>query len=188
MNSNRLVRFGSLMLFASVSAAWAQTTLNPPAPAPSTWGNRVAGDHEFTLGASGSTNTDFDDSSGSLDFSYGMYLSPRSEIVLRQNVGYSNPSNGGTRWHGTTVVAYDWHLGTAQTRPFFGVSLGGVYGDDVRDTWSAGLEVGAKHYVGPRTFIYGVMQYQWFFQDAESINDRFDTGSLTYSFGIGFHF
>jgi hypothetical protein len=186
MNSNRLIRFGGLMLLATVSAAWAQTTVTPPG---TNWADRKAGDHEFTIGASGAVNTDFDDSFGTMNFSYGVYVTPASAIVLRQQIGYSNPSNGGTAWNGSTVVAYDWHFGAdPRTRPFVGVNIGGVYGDSVRDTWSAGLEAGVKHYVSPRTFVYGIVQYGWFFQDAESLDDRFDTGQFTYSVGIGFHF
>ena len=186
MNSNRFIRFSSLMLLASISAAWAQTTVNLP---PTSWGDRKAGDHEVTLGASGAVNSDFDNSFGTLNFSYGMYLSPESAVVLRQSIGYSNPSNADSEWNGSTVVAYDWHFGKgSQTRPFIGVNFGGVYGDSVPDTWSAGLEAGVKHYVSPRVFVYGIVQYGWFFKDVSNIDNRFDTGQFNWNLGVGFNF
>jgi hypothetical protein len=187
MKSVTLFKTGLIALLLPLAAV-AQTTVSgtpafdpsdPPSP----------GTLEFTLGANGSSNKDFDDSFGGVNFSVGQYLGAASEVVIRQTINYSNPSNSGRVWNGATRVAFDQHL-TARgvLRPFVGVNLGGVYGDAVRDTWAAGLEAGAKFYVIPRTFIFAMAEYSWLFRHAKDINDRFDDGQIGWSAGVGFHF
>jgi hypothetical protein len=68
------------------------------------------------------------------------------------------------------------------------VNIGGVYGDAVRETFAAGLEAGAKFYVQPRTFIYAMAEYGWFFRRARSLDDRFDDGQFNWTVGVGFNF
>jgi hypothetical protein len=174
-----------LLLGALTTGALAQTTVatvgDPTA--------RVAGEREFTLGGSGASNKDFDESFGGVNFSYGWYLNPTQAVVVRQSINYSNPSNAGQSWNGATRIAFDQHL-TARgaLRPFVGVNVGGVYGDSVRDTFAAGLEAGAKFYVQPRTFIYALAEYGWFFRRARSLDDRFNEGQFNWGVGVGFNF
>jgi hypothetical protein len=73
-------------------------------------------------------------------------------------------------------------------RPFVGVNFGGVYGDDVNETWLAGLEVGAKFYVQQRTFIFVMVDYGWAFEDSEDADDTFSDGGYTWSVGLGMNF
>ena len=144
---------------------------------------------EFTLGGNGASNRHFDNSLGGLNVSAGYYLREAAEIVLRQSVNYSNPNNGNAAWNGSTRIAFDQHiLPRGAVRPFVGVNLGGIYGEGVRDTGAAGLEAGAKFYVMPRTFIYALVEYDWFFRKARDLSDRFDTGEYNWSVGVGFHF
>lgn len=164
--------------------ALAQTTI--PAPADPT---RRGGDREITLGGNGAANKEFDDSFGGVNLSYGWYLNETQAIVLRQSVNYSNPSIGGQTWNGATRIAFDQHLAArGALRPFIGVNAGGVYGDSVRDTFAAGLEIGGKYYVQPRTFVYALVEYGWFFRHAEDVEDRFEDGQFTWSVGVGFNF
>lgn len=148
-----------------------------------------AGLREFTLGGSGSSNTDMDDSQGGVDFSYGSYFSPNSMWALRQSFSYANPANADSGWNGSTRLAYDYHLNhDAFTRPFIGVNAGRIYGDTVRDSWTAGLEAGAKFFVRTRTFIYAMVSYDWLFDRGNQIDDRFDDGRLGWNLGIGYQF
>lgn len=168
-------------------AALAQTTATSPAAfeafAP------VAGTREFTLGGSGATNKDFDSSFGGVSFSFGQYINETLAVVLRQSVNYSNPDVGGTLWNGSTKIAVDHHLAArGRVRPFVGVNFGRIYGDSVHDTWSAGLETGAKFYVQERTFIMATVEYGWLFEDAGSVNNQFDDGQWNWSLGVGFNF
>ncbi len=150
---------------------------------------QVAGLREFTLGGSGFSNKAMDDSQGGVDFSYGSFFSPNSELSLRQSVSYFNPANGDSGWNGATRLAYDLHLShDGFIRPFVGVSGGRVYGDTVNDSWTAGLEVGSKFFVRPRTFFYGMASYDWLFEHGSQINDRFDDGRISWNLGIGYQF
>ncbi len=147
------------------------------------------GSREFMIGGSGSSNKDFDNSSGGLSFAYGMYTSPTSEWLIRQTVSYANPANSRANFDGSTKLAYDWNFATqSRFRPFVGANAGGVYGDDVRDTWAAGLEGGVKYYVMPRTFIAATAEYGWLFNHARDVDDRFDDGQWNWSLAVGFNF
>jgi len=151
--------------------------------------SRQVGEHEFTLGGNGASNRDFDDSLGGLNFSYGWYTTPTLLLSVRQSLNYSNPSNGSQVWNGSTRVAVDQHLTAyGRVRPFIGVNAGGVYGENVRDTFSAGLEAGAKIYVRPQTFIYAIVEYGWFFRHSRGLDERFDEGQFTWGAGVGFNF
>lgn len=149
----------------------------------------AAGAWEFTLGGSGASSKDFDDSYGGVNFSVGYYLNDTMELSVRQGINYSNPDSGGSAWDGSTLVAFDWHLTPyGALRPFIGANFGGLYGDTTNDSWAAGLEAGAKYYVKPQTFVYALINYAWLFNEPNDINDRFDDGAFLWSAGIGFDF
>ena len=184
-NPSRLIALASLLLVSAIATASAQTTV----AAPTADFTAHAGDGEITIAGSGATNTDFDDSFGGLNLSFGKYTSETTLWALRQTINYSNPSDGGTSWSGSTRLAFDWHLASrGKMRPFLGVNLGGVYGDRVRDTWAAGLEGGAKVYVQHKTFVFGMVEYGWYFRQGNDIDDAFDNGQFTYSVGVGYNF
>jgi hypothetical protein len=82
----------------------------------------------------------------------------------------------------------DYHFNLDRWRPFVGANFGGFYGDGVDDTFAAGLEVGVKYYVLPKTFILGSLEYQWLFESAGGADDSFDDGQFIYGLGIGFNF
>ncbi len=168
---------------ASAAAAIAQTQTSMIDPM------RRAGDREFTIGGSGASNTDFDDSFGGANLSFGWYSNETQAWVIRQSINYSNPDIGGTTWNGATRLAFDQHLwGRGALRPFLGVNVGRVYGDSVNDTWAAGLEGGFKLYVQTRTFVYAMGEYGWFFDRARDVEDRFNDGQINWSVGLGFNF
>lgn len=178
-----------LWLSALPLAAFAQTTANMVPTTTETFGATHAGTREVTFGASGVSNKDVDDSFGGLNVSFGDFLNDTLEVALRQSVNYSNPSTGSSAWNGSTRLALDQHFAhQAAVRPFVGVNFGGIYGDQVRDTFAAGLEGGAKFYVQPRTFVFVMAEYDWSFRHARAINDRFDDGQFNWNAGIGFNF
>lgn len=154
----------------------------------SEWGPR-AGDREFTLSGNGFSNKDLDNSSGGVGASLGWYLNDTLEFVVRQSVNYVNADSGSDSWAGSTRVALDQHiLARGPVRPFVGVNFGGIYGDDVEETWVAGLEGGVKFYVKEDTFIFGLVDYGWSFDDSDDADDTFDDGGFTWSLGLGFNF
>jgi hypothetical protein len=161
----------------------AQTVTNDPLSF------RRAGEREFTLGGAGATNPDMNNSFGGVNFSYGWYATENAAWVIRQSINYSNPRVGPTTWGGATRVAYDYHLAPqGALRPFVGANFGGAYGDAIRDTFAAGLEGGVKFYVQPRTFVYTMAEYGWFFRRASGIDRGFKDGQINWSMGLGFNF
>jgi hypothetical protein len=174
-------------LAPAMTLAQVQTTAgSPTGPG---YGLRRAGEREVTIGGSGASNRQFDNSFGGVNFSYGAYLNENNAWAIRQSINYSNPDVGGTQWQGSTRVAFDYHIPTtASVRPFVGANFGGVYGDALRDTLAAGLEGGLKFYVQPRTFIYGIAEYGWFFRHARSIDNTFRDGAFNWSLGLGYNF
>ena len=145
------------------------------------------GDWELTLGGSGSNDNSFDSGAGGLNGSIGYFFSDALELSLRQDLSLSD-LGGSSSWSAGTRMALDYHFDLGRTRPFVGVNAGGFYGDDVPDTFAAGLEAGIKYYVKPQTFVFLMGEYAWLFDDASDANNTFDDGRFVYSLGIGFNF
>lgn len=162
-------------------------TSQTQAAGPEMWGMEK-GDWEFTLGGGGSSSSDFDANAGSFNASVGYFLSNPIEIALRQNLSFASGDDGGSTV-AATRVALDYHFRLGQKfRPYIGASIGGIYGDDVDETFTGGLEAGLKYYVKPKTFLFGHFEYQWNFDDGDDFDDNFDDGQFLYSVGVGFNF
>jgi hypothetical protein len=145
-----------------------------------------AGDWALTLGGSGSSSHDFDGGRGDLTGSLGYYLTPNWEVSVRQGIGFSD--FGESSWSGATRGAIDYNFDLNRWRPFLGANFGGLYGDGVTDTFAAGFEAGVKYYVSSKTFILGMVEWQWLFKDADNADDAFDDGQFIYSLAVGFNF
>ena len=171
-------------MLAAALTTHAQGTTSTDSYRPDPYGG-VRSDWEFTLGGSGSSNKDLDNSLGGLNFSAGYFLNDTLEIVARQSVNYSNGPSGNAEYDGSTFVALDQHFGTGRLRPFVGINFGGLYGDNTTDTFAAGLE-GLKFYVKPKTFIYALVNYEWTFDNSNEVTDNFDDGAFLWSTAIRF--
>lgn len=149
-----------------------------------------AGDWELTLGANGSNSADFDGFNAGGNASIGYFFTPELELALRQSLNYTDLTGGGegAAWNGTTRLALDYHFDMGQWRPFIGANLGYIYGDTTADTWEAAPEAGVKYFVNSTTFIFGLAEYQFFFDEADEADDAFDDGQFVYTVGIGFRF
>lgn len=143
-----------------------------------------AGTWELTLSGTGSSNQDVDSGSFGIAGSLGYFVADQLEVGLRQTVAYSD-FNAGTNVNASTSLLIDYHFDLGQWQPFIGASIGYTYGD-VNDSWFAGPEGGIKYFVKPETFIYGLVQYQYFFDQGDGIINNFDDGAFAYSVGIGF--
>lgn len=147
--------------------------------------NFEAGNKELTLSGSGNNNKDFDAGAVSVAGSFGYFLTDAFEVGLRQSISYADTGDGSSTSASTRgFVDFNFDLGA--WRPFVGANIGYVYGDDVVDTWEAAPEGGVKYFVNDKTFIYGMVEYQWFFRDSSDIGNNFDNGQFVYSLGIGF--
>ncbi|QIB53188.1 hypothetical protein G3M63_09440 [Pseudomonas sp. OIL-1] len=147
-----------------------------------------AGDQEMTLSGAGSSDKDFDASILSVQGSWGQYLSESSLWGIRQTVNASDSEGESVQFDGSTRVFYDYHFGSGNGRPFVGVSLGGIYGENVDETFMGGPEVGYKHWLNENTFVTGMVEYQFLFESASDVDDRYDDGALFYSVGLGYNF
>ena len=147
-----------------------------------------AGDQEFTLNGAGSSDKSFDDTVLSVQGSWGTYLDESSLWGVRQLVNARDSEGESVQFDGATRVFYDYLLGSGNMRPFVGVSLGMIYGEEVDETFSAGPEAGVKYGVNDSTFVQGRVEYQFLFESASEADDRYDDGAFFYSVGLGYNF
>jgi len=68
-----------------------------------------------------------------------------------------------------------------------GVNLGGIYGESVSNTGTAGVEAGLKLYVLQKTYINFGVEYSFLFEDENDINNSYDDGIYLYNIGVGFN-
>lgn len=147
------------------------------------------GDKEFTLSGSGGNDREFRAGSVNVNASLGYFIADEFELSIRQSLSYADAGqHQDSVLNGSTRGAADYHFDLGRWQPFLGVNLGYVYGEGVTDTWEAAPEGGVKFFVNDSTFIYGQVEYQFFFRDAGGADDAFKDGQFVYSFGIGFRF
>ena len=186
MKTTKLIITGASLFLAAAFAAHAQNESTSQYRSDSQ--EALRGDWEFTLGGSGSSNKDIDNSLGGVNFSVGYFVTDTFEIAVRQSATYVNGPAGGAQYDGSTFIVLDEHFGTGRLRPFVGLSFGGLYGDTTSDTFAAGVEGGLKFFVKPKTFLYALVNYEWTFNNSGDVTDRFSDGGFLWATGIGFNF
>ena len=151
------------------------------------------GDWELTLGAQAAHGPDFNGVSAGGTGSIGYFFTNALEGAVRQSVQYSDlgavaggTSFNGSSWAGTTDIAVDYHFDLGRWQPFLGANIGYVYGD-THNTFIAGPEAGVKWFANDTTFIYGMVEYEFNFDNGSS-SDSFSDGQFNYVVGIGFRF
>jgi hypothetical protein len=147
-----------------------------------------AGTWELTLTGSGASNRDVNSGNFAANVSVGYFLLDGLEILGRQSVGYSDPEIGSTLWNFSSSLALDYHFDLDRFQPFIGAAVGYNYGSGTTDTGIVGPEGGVKYFVNDSTFLYGLVQYQFFFRNGPDLGNNFDDGSFLYAIGIGFTF
>ena len=146
------------------------------------------GDVDITLSGSGQNGPDFDGFTASANGSAGYFLTDALELGIRQTATYSDIASSGNL-SGATRVFIDYHFELAPNLyPYIGGNIGYVYGDAVNDTFAAAPEAGIKYFVNPTTYIFGSVEYQFFFDKANQASDNFSDGQFIYGLGIGFVF
>ena len=152
-----------------------------------------AGDREFSLAGTGSSDKNLDSGSFGVTGDIGWYLRDHFILGVRQSVNYASIEGEFITddfWNGATRGYMNYQFApTDRMRPFLGASLGGVYGDGVNNSGFAGLELGAKYYVRTKTYILGRMEYQFLFDSSSDVSDSFqDDGAWAYTVGLGYNF
>lgn len=152
----------------------------------------IEGEREFSLSGTGNSDRNFDSGSFGVSGDLGWYLSQRVTAGVRQSVNYASIEGASLRddfWNGSTRGYLNYHFGNDRSRPFFGASLGGIYGDGVNDSSFASLEAGLKYYVRPKTYFLARVEYQFLFSSSSDATDAFqDDGLWAYTVGLGFNF
>lgn len=147
----------------------------------------ASGDGLFTLTGTGSSDNSFDTNTAAVSFDVGKFFSDNLAAGLRQSFGFADSDNNSS-WSGASRGFVDYHFDGGNWQPFVGANLGGIYGDEVDETFFAGPEAGVKYYVRDKTYITVQMEYQVFFDSASDADDNFDDGAFAYSAGIGYNF
>lgn len=145
------------------------------------------GDNVFSLSGSGASDKNLNNGNFGVSVDLGRFITPAVEVGLRQSGNYSDTGHG-TSWNGSTRGFADYHFNGGPWQPFLGVNLGRVYGNSVDDSFFGGPEAGVKYYVKPKTFVQLQGEYQFFFHNADQIDNQFNDGSFVYSAGIGINF
>ncbi len=145
------------------------------------------GDKEVTLSGTAANGTDFNGVTAGVNGSIGFFITDNLELGLRQTVTYSDIGVD-SALNGSTRVALDFHFDLEALQPFVGVNFGYVYGDAVNDTFEAAPEGGIKWFVNSTTFIFAMVEYQFFFDSADEADNAFEDGQFIYTLGIGFRF
>jgi hypothetical protein len=144
------------------------------------------GGWEFTLSGVGSSNQDVDAGSFNAEASVAAMIGPNFSLGARQSFSY-NDFNAGTVLNGSSRGFLDFQFNLGRFAPFVGANLGYVYGDTSAETWVAGPEAGVKLYLGESSdvFLYGRVEYQFFFDEGDAVGDVFDDGQFLYTLGLG---
>jgi len=148
----------------------------------------AAGDKIFGLTGSGSSNNDFDNTVFGTELSIGYFFKDNFAGEIRQGINLIDVPGNDDDWFASTRGALDWYFGSNSVYPFLGLNLGYIYGDAVNDTFVAGPEGGLKCFVNDTTYIFGMIEYQFFFDNGDELDDAFDDGRFVYTLGIGFKF
>lgn len=156
---------------------------------PAVAGAQVRGPWEVTASASGFNGNKFNGFAAAANASIGFFFNDSIEVAVRQTLQYSDIA--GVSLNASTALAGDLHLPLGdqnQFLPFIGANIGYVYGKHIRDTGEAAPEAGLKWFVGPEAFVFGMVQYQFFFKNSNSVNSGFSNGQWVYTLGVGFRF
>jgi hypothetical protein len=145
------------------------------------------GDREFILSGSGSSDESFDNTSFGTTLSFGYFYTENLEASIRQDVSFTDIP-GDNDWNGSTRLAGDYHFNFGPLVPLVGISLGYVYGDSIKDQFIVAPEAGLKYFFNETTFLYGLVEYQILFKDADEVDDAYDDGRFVYGIGLGLTF
>src|SRR3954463_403753 len=136
------------------------------------------GDWELTLGGTGANGPDLDGFTFGINGDVGYFFTDQLELSLRQAIVYTDIGVSGASWDGSTRIALDFPFDLGRWQPFVGGNFGYVYGDNVNDTWEAAPEAGVKYFLNSTTFVFALAEYQFFFDNSDSVQDSFSDGQF----------
>ena len=150
------------------------------------------GNREFSISGTGGSDQNFDSGSFGVTGDFGWYMRDNMVAGIRQSVNYASIEGVSIQddfWNGSTRGYINHQFLADRARPFIGASLGGVYGDGIKNSAFAGLETGVKYYVLPKTYLLARIEYQFLFDSTNDATDAFqDDGAWAYTVGMGYNF
>lgn len=150
------------------------------------------GEKEFSISGTGSSDRSFNSGGFGVTGDLGWYRSNNMVAGIRQSVNYANIQGTNLRndfWNGSTRGYLNFQFAGDRARPFIGGSLGGIYGDGVKNSTFAGLEAGVKYYVLTKTYFLARAEYQFLFSSTSDATDAFqDDGAWAFTVGLGYNF
>lgn len=150
------------------------------------------GDREFSISGTGSSDRKFDSGNFGVTGDMGWFLEDHLVTGVRQSINYASiegESIVDDYWNGSTRGYVNYQFMNERARPFIGASLGGIYGDGVKNSAFAGLEAGLKYYVLPKTYLLTRAEYQFLFSSTSDATDAFqDDGAWAFTIGLGYNF
>lgn len=147
-----------------------------------------SGDRSFTISGTGASDNEFDGNSFGVSLELGQYANEQTLYGVRQSINGVAGDEVSDAWNGATRLFVDYHFGQNDFRPYVGANLGGIYGESVKETGTAGLETGFRYFLKDKTFIGFGAEYQFLFDDGDDIDNQYDDGAFFYTLGVGFNF
>ncbi len=147
----------------------------------------VKGDKSFTVSGSGTSDKDFNDTAYGVSGDLGYFLTDSWQAGIRQSVNGIASDKNSNEWAGSTRGYIQYNFLDGNYRPYLGVNIGGIYGESVADTGTAGIEAGMKLYVLKKTFINFGIEYSFLFEDSNDFDNSVNDGLYLYNIGVGFN-
>lgn len=148
-----------------------------------------AGDVEFTLGANGNNDNEFDSGGFSGATSLGYFFNEHVELGLRHSMSFFDADDVDATFAATTRAFGDFHFDLDRFQPFLGANIGIRYGNgEIDETGTIAPEAGLKFFALENAFVLAMAEYQWFFNEVDDLDDTADDGQFVYTLGLGFNF
>lgn len=109
------------------------------------------------------------------------------EKILRNDQSYIDLP-GMDDWDYSTRMIVDYYFGSEEWVPMIGLSMGYVQNENENSRFVAGPEIGLKYFMNPSTFLYGLLGYQFLFDNEDAEEDLFYNGRFIYGIGLGVTF
>jgi hypothetical protein len=140
---------------------------------------------KFTLIRSGTGDKTLDSTGLASPSGYGRFLN--LEKVIRQDASFTNDPDRKDR-NDITRVIENYYFGDGAWTPLVGLSMGYLQKNNANDQFFAAPEIGVKYFMNPSTFFYGLLMYQFLFEDTYDVESAYDNGRFVYGVGLGLTF
>jgi hypothetical protein len=144
-----------------------------------------AGPFELEVGGSGANDRNFRAGDFTLNGEFGVFILPIIELSARDAVSYTDLPHTHPSWGNTVDGAIDLEIPIDRFEPYVGGNVGYACGTAAHSTGEAAPEIGLKIFFDKSVFVFGQMEYDFFFNNTHS---TFDTGEFVYTVGLGLRF